>query len=524
MGLQRQLEVEAKYSVDATAAAPDISSVPGITRVTAPEVVRLSATYFDTEDLRLSRAKIALRRRTGGHDEGWHIKVSTPQGRRETHAPLSEDVPPELLQEVRAIVRNSPLIAVARVDNERHLSFASDSENRVLLELCDDHVHSVSYLEKGTEQRWREWEIEATACAQQLGQADSLLKAADSVVRAQGATDPQSGSKLQSALGDSAFYVPSPRQPAVVDSSSPAFPVLASLQRDSAALIQWDPRVRRDEPDAVHQMRVITRQLRSNLHTFREFFAPHSTEKLEAKLKQLAAVLGNARDCEVVKARFRFISNDLAASLLDESTRDFLHHGLDADYAKAHRRINLALNDQRYFDLLNDIDSFLAYPPLVAQTKSTDSSFPALVESLDEAYAAMQRRYSKAAPCYKDLEKSLPEYEETFHDLRKSVKKFRYAADAIGSSTPLATKKLVRACKKLQTDLGEFQDTATSRVMIHKAARHAELRGVSSFGLGIVYSYEYQRAVVHLRAAKKSYKEVAQAYKDLQKKAKKKKK
>lgn len=271
-------------------------------------------------------------------------------------------------------------------------------------------------------------------------------------------------------------------------------------------------------------MRVITRQLRSNLHTFREFFAPHSTEKLEAKLKQLAAVLGNARDCEVVQARFRFISDDLAASLLDESTRDFLHHGLDADYAKAHRRINLALNDQRYFDLLNDIDNFLAYPPLVAQTKSTDSSFPALVESLDEAYAAMQRRYSKAAPCYKDLEKSLPEYEETFHDLRKSVKKFRYAADAIGSSTPLATKKLVRACKKLQTDLGEFQDTATARMMIHKAARHAELRGVSSFGLGIVYSYEYQRAVVHLRSAKKSYKEVSQAYKDLQKKGKKKKK
>lgn len=57
--------------------------------------------------------------------------------------------------------------------------------------------------------------------------------------------------------------------------------------------------------------------------------------------------------------------------------------------------------------------------------------------------------------------------------------------------------------------------------MIHKAARHAELRGVSSFELGIVYSYEYQRAVVHLHAAKKSYKEVAQAYKDLQKKAKK---
>ena len=59
----------------------------------------MSATYFDTEDLDLNRHKITLRRRVGGDDEGWHLKLPVRKDtRQELHAPLDEgdtgSVPP----------------------------------------------------------------------------------------------------------------------------------------------------------------------------------------------------------------------------------------------------------------------------------------------------------------------------------------------------------------------------------------------------------------------------------------------
>ncbi|WP_242418751.1 CYTH domain-containing protein, partial [Frankia sp. CpI1-P] len=42
---------------------------------TAPRTVTLDAVYYDSDDLRLARNQITLRRRTGGHDAGWHLKL-----------------------------------------------------------------------------------------------------------------------------------------------------------------------------------------------------------------------------------------------------------------------------------------------------------------------------------------------------------------------------------------------------------------------------------------------------------------
>lgn len=126
MGITQQLEVERKFSVADDQPAPQLVDITRVSKVAESTVHSLSALYFDTPDLRLSRAKIALRRRTGGKDSGWHLKISTPEGRVETHAPLGNDssetpiVPEELLAFVRSIIRNQPLAPIARIDNKRH--------------------------------------------------------------------------------------------------------------------------------------------------------------------------------------------------------------------------------------------------------------------------------------------------------------------------------------------------------------------------------------------------------------------
>ena len=109
MSTQPFIEVEAKFAVDDTIAVPDLTALTAVE--SAGETVRhsLSAIYYDTADLRLTRAKVTLRRRTGGKDDGWHIKLPGATGRTELHAELTDpSTPPdELLDAVRAIIRLS---------------------------------------------------------------------------------------------------------------------------------------------------------------------------------------------------------------------------------------------------------------------------------------------------------------------------------------------------------------------------------------------------------------------------------
>src|SRR5215472_18117737 len=102
-----KIEVECKFSVGAGFVMPGLSAVPGVAAVTAPHTFGLSAIYFDTPGFRLATARITLRRRTGGTDEGWHLKLP-PSGaaRREVQAPLSagtDTVPAEFAGRVAEV-------------------------------------------------------------------------------------------------------------------------------------------------------------------------------------------------------------------------------------------------------------------------------------------------------------------------------------------------------------------------------------------------------------------------------------
>src|SRR3954469_20418892 len=76
------LEIERKFDVDPGFVLPDLTGVDGVARVEEPEERRLEAVYHDTADLRLARAAVTMRRRTGGPDAGWHVKLPQAAGGR----------------------------------------------------------------------------------------------------------------------------------------------------------------------------------------------------------------------------------------------------------------------------------------------------------------------------------------------------------------------------------------------------------------------------------------------------------
>jgi inorganic triphosphatase YgiF len=163
----RHIELERKYDADPGLAIPDLRDVRGFASVGAPETHTLHALYFDTEDLRLAARGISLRRRTGGGDEGWHLKLPVAKDtKEEVRAPLEaseQSVPEELAVLVAAHVRGRELVPVADVDTRRTEYGLLAGDGTVLAELADDTVNAqrltgdegeVSLLS------WREIEVE----------------------------------------------------------------------------------------------------------------------------------------------------------------------------------------------------------------------------------------------------------------------------------------------------------------------------------------------------------------------------
>ena len=196
----RFLEVELTFDVDDTTASPSWEGVPGVASVTHGEERQLDALYLDADDLALSRSGVAVRRRTGGPDEGWHIKGPLVDGARlELGWPLGdgESVPEGALAEI-ARWTTAPLLPLARIVNARTAYELLDAQGGVLAEFVDDRVRTTD-LRSGSERAWREWEVELGPAAP--ADRETFFAAVARAAHSAGAREASSASKLARALG-----------------------------------------------------------------------------------------------------------------------------------------------------------------------------------------------------------------------------------------------------------------------------------------------------------------------------------
>lgn len=123
--------------------------------------MNLDAVYYDTADERLAAAALTLRRRTGGSDAGWHLKVPVAPGvRDEIREPLSDTVPRTLAGLVRARVREAELAPVVRLRSDRDVRHLVDAEGKLLAEVSVDAVRAERLTEGGGTAQWTEIEVE----------------------------------------------------------------------------------------------------------------------------------------------------------------------------------------------------------------------------------------------------------------------------------------------------------------------------------------------------------------------------
>ncbi len=192
------LETEQKYDADADFVLPEL----GGRRSAEPKRIYLSATYFDTDDLDLIKHKITLRRRVGGDDEGWHLKLPVRKDtRQELHVPLDEgaagSVPARLAAQVEDITAGRPLRPIAILDTERTVVPVAGPTGAAQVEVADDRVTAIRLGETDSEpMTWREIEVEAKS-----PDAAGLLETVGKALREAGARPSASGSKLARVLG-----------------------------------------------------------------------------------------------------------------------------------------------------------------------------------------------------------------------------------------------------------------------------------------------------------------------------------
>ncbi|MBN9643022.1 CHAD domain-containing protein [Corynebacterium mendelii] len=559
MGTTKAIEVEAKFAVDTGVDVPDLSAVCMVAEDASCTIHTLSAIYYDTADLTLTDNRVVLRRRTGGTDAGWHVKFPAATGRLEIRCPAGEPPQPgtpvtppeEIASQLTALLRNRPVTAIARVDNERHVHRLLDDRGNDIAEFCDDHVTAWSFLPGGQKTSWREWEFELTDGTTDADTAEQMLISAAAVLTAAGATDSDFPSKLVAALGKSSSNVARPA--AVVPAAgTPAASVVAALSADRDKIIAWDPAVRRNDDDSVHQMRVATRQMRSHLSTFSGILDPAATAPVEDELKHLAKILGRARDAEVVAEMLDKIFDRETDAGVSHKLREFVLSGIRDDYTRAWTQAVEFMSSPRYVALLDAVDGLVRTPPLVAGTpaqpdgeentpshgmstskrtgaggkknnKRTRRTSPGTVDATDKiladhlsaAFEKLAGQYRLAAQGLADSSLPLTQREDRVHDMRKTAKKLRYAVEAAGSHSGLKTAKLYRKLSVLQDDLGDFQDTVVVRDLLATKAAAAHEAGFDTFSLGIVHEIVHTAGKNRLADLERHFAKVDKAYRKM---------
>jgi CHAD domain-containing protein len=475
-------ETERKYEAPAGTALPQLDGLPAVAGASGPEEEVLEAEYYDTDDLRLIRAGITLRRRRGGSDQGWHLKL--PLGghtRREIRLPLGRggrQVPAKLADLVRVYTRGAPLRPVARISTHRRLLTLVDQAGASLAEVAVDEVSAQTLGEATTLSQWSEVEVELT------GGGSRLLKAADERLRRDGLRPATRSAKLERALAD---QLPARDRPDHAAPSTAGETVLAYLRTQTEALKAADPMVRLDEPDAVHQMRVATRRLRSTLQNFSKLLPRPTTDKVSGELKWLGGVLGEARDAEVLSQRLEETVRQTPAELVPGPVQARVRGHFAPLEASARQEVLAALDSARYFALLDQLDQLLAAPPLTPT--AADPARQVLPAAARRAYRRTDRRVRRARRM-----PAGPARETAFHDARKAAKRARYAGEAVSPAIGKKATRFTKQMKRVQTVLGDHQDAVVARGVDRDLGISAHLAGENAFTYGLLYEREAQLA------------------------------
>jgi CHAD domain-containing protein len=454
-----------RLEVPITFSAPIADVDPSATVVAEP-LRRLRTTHWDTADLRLARWGVALEHSAG---TGWILRLpptaegmAAPDG-AELHFRGGGDRPPrEALLLVRAYARHAPVELVARLVTLTSESVVLDQSGNELAHMVDATV-SV-YSGPRITQRFREIDLHS--------ESDAVLETIASRFRGAGAQPAAPRSLAARALG--LVGAPPPElDPVKLGASATAGDVVRrALSTSVIRLLRHDPgsRLGTDIED-VHQARVATRRLRSDLRTFKPLLDGEWTDGLRDELRWLGTELGRVRDAEVQRDRLRAAAATLPT--LDRRSATAVVAPLVAQVRSARRRLLAAMETDRYVEVIDHLVAAARSPALTGDAASpAQEVLPSLVRRPWRSLrsAAIARREGAT--------------DEQLHDLRIRAKRCRYAAEAASAATGKRATSFAKEVAALQEVLGELHDAVVAEAWLRSRSQSPRIHDTALFATG----------------------------------------
>jgi CHAD domain-containing protein len=443
-----------KFEVGSDFDLPDLREEVGQS-VRQPERI-FTTSYFDTPDLRLWNRGVTLRHLSSADGRGtWTVKVPETEGSTSSRREISwlgakDQVPAEARGLLRGLIRRAHLDCVAETSTTRLPWALCDHAGNQWAELHLDHVT----VDRGPQDGlcYRQVEVEARD-----KNFDDRAQATARALRRAGA-EPDDQPKLARVLGRAAGGRQPPR------SKSKRAPTAAEVLQDAICdglerLLDFDYRLRigADDPDAhdVHQARVATRRLRSNLKTARVLVDPIWLRHAEGELRWIGAALGAVRDTDILQ-NVLISADPSKRRLLGSDGLTDLRPRLDAQRVDVAGRLEQALASDRYVDLLDRLHAAASRPPLTNGSGNLSNRRKAkglMAKMVGERWRQLERKVEAAGRS--------PSGEE-LHRIRVAAKNLRYACELSQPVIGKPAAKTARLAKDIQTTLGRHHDASSS--------------------------------------------------------------
>src|SRR4051812_2711542 len=233
------------------------------------------------------------------------------------------------------------------------------------------------------------------------------------------------------------------------------------------------------DPHAVHQARVATRRLRSDLRTFEPFLDERWATGLRGELRWLTAEPGAVRDIEVMRDRLRAHADDLTPAEAD-TVRHVLRR-LDADREAARATLVASMRSSRYVALKAALAEAAKRPRLTGRASKEPER--ALADVVRRPWKKLRRAVYSLGPHPSD---------EGLHGVRIRAKRCRYAAEACAPVFGKPAQRFAHRIADVQDVLGEQHDGVVAGAWLAKTA--PECRPEEAFALGRLAEIEHRAA------------------------------
>lgn len=227
-------------------------------------------------------------------------------------------------------------------------------------------------------------------------------------------------------------------------------------------------------PEAIHDMRVATRRLRTAIKTFKGIL-PGKAKKIQADLNKLAQMLGKKRDLDV-------FTQFILTSLNDKSSA---FQKISRQNNKSLKQILSMFKSKYYENLIGSLE----------ELKADNCN----KNTINVSRTRIQNELSKVLKIASSIDSTVDD--KTLHKLRISMKKLRYVSEffePIFSKYICSLSSFIEKTKKIQDILGDHQDAINGISMLTRYKSHFPLKEF----LEIKKNYELKKTNTRLSFSK----------------------